>query len=95
VKASPGLTSFNSGELSPACESRVELKQYASGCYKLENFIPMAQGPARHRPGTRFLGEVKNSANRVFLMEWIRSVNEAMVLEWAIAICASGRTMSF
>ena len=72
-KASPGLAAFNSGELAPACEGRTDLQQYATACFKLENFIPMVQGPARRRPGTIFVNPVKNSANRCALMEFVRS----------------------
>lgn len=61
MKASPALVSFNAGELSPAAEARNDLKQYVQGCKTLENFIPMVQGPIRRRPGTRFLGEIKDS----------------------------------
>ena len=82
MKASPGITAFNSGELSPACEGRTELKQYATGCYKLENFIPMVQGPARRRPGMKYIAEVANSAHRTALMEFVRSPQVAFVLEW-------------
>lgn len=81
-KASPGLAAFNSGELSPACEGRTDLQQYATACFKLENFIPMVQGPARRRPGTIFVNPVKNSANRCALMEFVRSPNDAFVLEF-------------
>lgn len=82
MRASPGLLSFNAGELSPAVEGRTDLKQYQQGCYKLENFIPMVQGPIRRRPGTKYLGEVKDSPNRTALMEFVRSTSNAFVLEW-------------
>src|SRR5216684_1369027 len=81
MKASPGLVAFNSGELSPACESRTDIKQYGSGCFRLENFIPMVQGPVRRRPGTRFEAETKNSG-LVFLMPFVFNVTESFMLEW-------------
>src|SRR6266852_2304279 len=81
MKASPGLVAFNSGELSPACESRTDIKQYATGCFRLENFIPMVQGPVRRRAGTRFEAETKNSG-LVFLMPFLVNVTDAFMLEW-------------
>ena len=81
-KASPIQTSFNAGELSPALEGRVDLGKYASGCKKLENFIPMVQGPIRRRSGTRFVEEVKNSANRTWLIRFEFSETQAYILEF-------------
>lgn len=82
ARATPAITGFNSGELSPALEGRSEMKQYATGCFKLENFIPMVQGPARRRPGSRFVGEIKDSTVRGALTEFVRSVEESFLLEW-------------
>lgn len=81
-KASPIQTSFNAGELSPALEGRVDLGKYASGCKKLENFIPMVQGPIRRRSGTRFVEEVKNSANRTWLIRFEFNETQAYILEF-------------
>ena len=52
-KASHIQTSFNAGELSPTLEGRVDMSKYTSGCAKLENFIPLIQGGAMKRSGTR------------------------------------------
>jgi len=68
-KASPIISSFNAGELSPSLDGRVDLSKYSAGCKRLENFIPMVQGPARRRSGTRFVNEVKTSANRTWLVK--------------------------
>lgn len=81
-KASPILTSFNAGELSPYLDGRVDLNKYSSGCSKLENFIPTVQGPARRRSGTRFVEEVKDSANRTWLVRFEFSETQAYILEF-------------
>jgi hypothetical protein len=81
-KASPIQTSFNSGELSPSMDGRVDLGKYASGCKRLQNFIPMVQGPARRRSGTRFVNEVKNSAARTWLIRFEFSETQAYILEF-------------
>lgn len=56
-KASPAITSFNSGEWSPLMEGRVDLDRYGSACRTMENFIPLVQGGAQKRPGFRYVRE--------------------------------------
>jgi hypothetical protein len=81
-KASPIQYSFNTGELSPTLEGRTDLNKYSSGCRTLENFIPMVQGPARRRSGTYFVEEIKNSANRSWLLRFEFSESQAYILEF-------------
>ena len=76
------LTSFNSGELSPLMEGRVDQDKYFSGCHTLSNFIPTPQGPARRRGGTRRVGEVKTSSQRTWFSNFVFSPAQAYVLEW-------------
>lgn len=82
MKSSPGITAFNSGELSPSLEGRTEIKQYATGAFAMENLIPMVGGPARRRPGTIHVAEIKDSTKKGALTEFIRSATEAFMLEW-------------
>ena len=56
-KASPGITAFNAGELSPRLDGRTDLEKYSKGCRTLENFLPLVQGGAMKRSGTRFVRE--------------------------------------
>jgi hypothetical protein len=81
-KASPILLSFNSGELSPQLRGRIDFEKYRSGCAKLENFIPQIQGPARKRPGTRFVNEVKDSTKFTRLIPFEFSLEQAYILEF-------------
>ena len=81
AKAAPIQSSFNAGELSPTLEGRVDLQKYGSGCKKLQNFIPLVQGPARRRSGTYFVEEVKDSADRTWLIPFEFSETQAYVLE--------------
>lgn len=81
-KASPILSSFNAGELSPMLDGRVDLDKYAHGCRILENFIPAVQGPIYRRGGTRFVREVKNSADEnTWLTKFEFNVEQSYVLE--------------
>jgi hypothetical protein len=81
-KASPIQTAFNAGELSPRLEGRVDLGKYANGAKLIENFMLSVQGPAIRRAGTRFVGEVKNSADRTWLLRFEFNTTQAYVLEF-------------
>lgn len=81
-KASPSLGNWNAGELSPDMEGRTDIDKYAVGCHTLTNFIPMVQGPAKHRPGSRYLTGVKTSANRTWMREFEFSTTQAFQVEF-------------
>lgn len=80
-KASPIILSFSSGELSPLFDGRVDLEEYPSGCRVLENFIPLIEGPAERRGGTRFVREVKDSTDRCGFLRFEFNTEQAYVLE--------------
>jgi len=82
VKYAPIQAAFNGGELSPLIAGRVDVAKYASGCYRMEGFIPTIQGPAISRPGTWFVQEVKTSANRTWLMRFEFSADDSYQLEF-------------
>lgn len=82
ASAAPIQTNFNGGELSPTIEGRVDINKYTNGCYQMRNFIPLVQGPARRRSGTRFVAEIKNSANRSWLVQFQFSDDIAFTLEF-------------
>ena len=82
-KASPIQNSFNAGELSPQLKGRVDLREkYDNGCETLENFLPQIHGPARKRPGTRFVREVKDSTKNTRLISFEYSTEQAYILEF-------------
>lgn len=81
-RAAPMLSAFNAGELSPSVEGRVEVAKYNNGCKTLENFLMTVQGPAKRRGGTRFITEVKSSANRTWLVPFVFSVTQSYLLEF-------------
>lgn len=85
MKASPSLSSFNAGELSPLLEGRSDgnfANTYRNGARIMENFVPVVQGPAIRRGGTKFIAEVKNHSNRVWLIRFVFSASQAFVLEF-------------
>lgn len=81
-RASPLRSSFNAGELSPLVDGRVDVAKYSNGCAVLENFIPAVQGPAVRRGGTRYVSEIKSSANRTWLAKFEFNATQAYVLEF-------------
>jgi hypothetical protein len=81
-KAAPVIASFNSGEFSPLMMGRADIKYYSSACKRIRNFIPTPQGPARFRPGTRFVAEIKDSSERAWFWRFEFNVEQAYVLEF-------------
>lgn len=81
-KASPIQTSFNAGELSPQLKGRIDIEKYKNGCEVMENMIPQIHGPARKRPGTRFVNEVKDSTAVTKLVPFQFNEDQAYILEF-------------
>ena len=81
ARASPLLSAFNAGELSPLLEGRTDVGKYANGCKRLENYIPLIQGPAVRRGSTRFVAEVKDSTARTWLVRFEFNVQQAYQIE--------------
>jgi len=82
ARASPIRAAFNAGELSPLLAGRVDQNIYDQGGQVCENFIPTVGGPAVRRAGTRYVAEIKNSANRTWLATFEFNVSESYVLEF-------------
>lgn len=80
--AAPIQSNFNGGELSPSIEGRIDINKYTNGCHQMRGFIPLVQGPARRRSGTRFVSEVKDSADRTWLVPFQFSDDTAFQLEF-------------
>lgn len=81
-RAAPILSSFNAGELSYSIEGRPDIAKFPNGCKVLENYIPMIQGPAKRRGGTRFVAEVKDSSARTWLVRFEFNVQQAYQIEF-------------
>lgn len=82
MRASPILGSFNSGELSPRLEGRVDIAKYPTGLKVCENFIPLIQGPAMRRGGWRYVAPVKDQTNRAWFIPFQFNTQQAYVLEF-------------
>ena len=77
----PAKTGFVAGELSPILEARDDIDAYAQGMRLAQNGIILPHGGFKRRPGTRYVAEVKDSADAGRLIEFISSVDAAYVIE--------------
>lgn len=75
-------TDFTGGEWSPMTYGRVDAPKYKTGLATCLNYVPTAQGGLTRRPGTKFIGQVKNSANAVRLIPFEYNVTQAYILEF-------------
>lgn len=82
AKASPILTTFDAGLLSPVIGGRVDLAKYFNGLSACENALPLVQGPVVRRGGTRFVAETMNSAGRTWLVRFQVSETISYMLEF-------------
>jgi hypothetical protein len=78
--ANPGIVSLNGGEIGELAQGRIDLESYAGSLSRCENFIPLPQGGITRRPGTRFVGAVRDSAAVTRLMPFIFSDDDAALL---------------
>jgi len=74
--------SFAGGEIAPSLYARVDQSKYATGLRTLRNFFVMRHGGAANRPGTQFVGEVKDSSKSVRLIPFIFNEEQTYVLEF-------------
>lgn len=82
AKSSPIQYNFNAGEISPLGQGRIDIDKYKNGCEVMENAIPQVLGPARKRPGTRFVIETKDSTKTSRLIPFEFSETQSVALEF-------------
>jgi len=74
--------SFSGGELSPPLYSRTDIAKYQTALRTCRNFYVMRHGGATSRPGTQFVGEVKDSTKAVRLIPFIFNTSQTYCLEF-------------
>ena len=82
VKIVDKQTAFNSGIITNKIKARDDLKQYASGVTDAFNFISSKYGPMTKRTGTLYKWNAGNVGKTVFLLPFIFSVRQSLVLEF-------------
>ncbi len=81
-KVSSLQASFSGGEFSPIMYGRVDTERYKSGLQTCLNYIPTLPGPLIRRPGTKYVNNVKDSANAPALIPFIFSQTQSYMLEF-------------
>lgn len=74
--------SFSGGEVAPSLYARVDLVKYATGLRTCLNHMVMRHGGVANRPGTGFVGEVKDSTKAGRLIPFIFNASQTYVLEF-------------
>jgi len=80
-RAVPLIQAFNAGELSENMAARTDQDKYRGGCKVLLNAIPVAQGPARNRAGSRYVASTKSNS-KAWLRKFEYSARQSYVLEF-------------
>lgn len=73
--------SFNSGEIAPELEGRLDLAKYASGARYVLNFIPLDFGGITRRPGFAYIAEAKDHASPPRIIDFVYNDVQAYVIE--------------
>lgn len=74
--------SFAGGEVAPELMGRVDLEKYMMALKECTNWIPLAHGPIRTRPGTQFVNYCGDASQAVRLIPFQWSNTQTMVLEF-------------
>jgi hypothetical protein len=82
ARSAPALSTFTAGEISPRLEGRVSISKYKEGLSDLTNMIVQPHGGVTRRPGTEYLGEVKDSSAQTRLIPFEFKTADTYVLEF-------------
>lgn len=75
------FTSWGKGELSPYVRGRVDTLHYYSSAKSLQNMIVRPYGNPVRRPGTKYVGAVKDSTEDVRLIEFVFNTATSYIIE--------------
>jgi hypothetical protein len=81
--ATPALTNFTAGEISPRLAGRVDLSKYYNGCQTLLNFVVHPHGGATRRSGLRFVCEAASQDAPSLLIPFEYNAEQSYVLEFS------------
>jgi len=82
ARVHPFQTNFTSGEISPKLFGQVDFKKYNNAVETMENMTVFPQGGSERRYGSRFVCEVKNSANATRLVPFEFNIEQSYILEF-------------
>lgn len=79
-KANALQTNFTAGEITPRLAVRVDIQKYKNGARTLQNFLVKPHGGAFKRPGTVYVGEVRDSTEAAYLVPFEFNTEQAYML---------------
>jgi hypothetical protein len=82
ARSAPAFSSFTAGEISPRLEGRTDIDKYREGLSNLTNMVVMPHGGATRRPGTEFLGQVKDNLVKTRLIPFQFKTTDTYILEF-------------
>ena len=82
ARSAPAISTFTAGEISPRLEGRVTIEKYREGLSELTNMIVQPHGGVSRRPGTEYLGEVKDSSSITRLIPFEFKTADTYALEF-------------
>ena len=82
ARSSLALSTFTSGEISPRLEGRIDIEKYRSGLSDLTNMVVQPHGGLTRRPGTEYLGAVKDSSVKTRLIPFQFKTSDTYILEF-------------
>lgn len=93
--ATPSMTNFTAGEVSPRLEGRTDLSKYFNACRVLENFHVHPHGGVTRRSGFRFVAEALNPDTPSLLIPFEFNADQTYVLELGEDHTGQGRLRVF
>lgn len=78
----PLQSNFSGGEISPLLYGRVDSDRYKTSLALCHNWIPTLQGGLTRRPGSQFIGAVKDGTTKVRIIPFTYSTTQAYMLEF-------------
>ena len=75
-------SNFTGGEWGKHLSSRFDLAKYNDAYEVLQNVVSIPQGPAKRRPATRYVAEVKDSSEDTRIVRFQFSTTQAYIIEF-------------
>ena len=82
ARSAPAISTFTSGEISPRLEGRIDIEKYRSGLADLTNMVVQPHGGLTRRPGTEYLGPVKDSSVKTRIIPFQFKTTDTYILEF-------------
>jgi hypothetical protein len=73
---------FSAGEVAPELLGRVDVARYQTALRRARNVIGLRQGGVRSRPGTHWVGQIRNVGRRAKLIPFQFSADQGYALEF-------------